>query len=89
MYVGPGSERIPNEGQFKSTVLLEDGGSGSFTFQAAQVRKPLMAASSVNDKGHLVLFDLEGSFLIPSQALRELVSQAQGTVTLHRENGIF
>ena len=53
-----------------------------------------MAVSSVNDKGHLVLFDLEGSFLIPSQApevatIRELVSQSQGKVALHRENGIF
>ena len=94
IYLGPGKEEIPNEGQFKPTVTLEDGGSGTFTFQAARVRKPLMAVSSVNDKGHLVLFDLEGSFLIPAQApevamIRELVAQAQGKVTLHRENGIF
>ena len=94
MYLGPGKERIPNEGQIKPELLLEDDAPGSMTFQAAQVRKPLMAVSSVNDKGHLVLFDNAGSFLIPSSApevalIRTLVQQAKGKLRMHRENGVF
>ena len=93
-YIGPSGETIPNEGQLTPTVLLEEGGRGSMTFQAADVRKPLMAISSVNDKGHLALFDLEGSYLIPSDCpevrqIRELVIKAQRKVRMHRENGVF
>ena len=94
IYLGPGKERIPNEGEIKPEVLLEDNAAGSMTFQAAQVRKPLMAVSSVNDKGHLVLFDLLGSFLVPASApevpqIRALIQQVQGKLRLHRENGVF
>ena len=63
-------------------------------FQAAQVRKPLLAVSSVNDKGHLVLFDLAGSYLVPANApevvqIRALVERAKGKINLHRKNGVF
>ena len=52
--IGPGSQRIPIEGQVKPKVLLEDSGTEPFTFQDARVCKPLMAVSCVNDKRHLV-----------------------------------
>ena len=53
-----------------------------------------MAVSSVNDKGHMVLFDLEGSYMIPAGApeltqIRHLVQQVLGKIPLHRENGVF
>ena len=53
-----------------------------------------MAVSSVNDKGHMVLFDLEGSFMIPLNALelsliRTLAQRAAGRIPLRRENGVF
>ena len=73
---------------------MEGGGTGKITFQAAPVRKPLLAVSSVNDKGHLVLYDLQGSYVIPSSApeisqIRELVKKVKGKLVLHREHGVF
>ena len=64
-YVGPGGEKITNEGQFKVQMRLENGQLAASTFQAAKIRKPLLAVSSVNDKGNLVLFDNNESFIIP------------------------
>ena len=53
VYVGPGKEKDPNEGQFVAPMRFEDGRMTQSTYQAARVRKPLMAVSSVNDKGNL------------------------------------
>ena len=94
-YVGPGNEKIPNEGQFVVPMLLEDGRHARSTYQAAQVREPLMAVSSVNDKGNLVLFDDKESYIIPGRnkdlikQLRALVQKVPDKVQLHRKNGVF
>ena len=85
---------MANLGEMEASGLTTEGEQMSITFQAAKVRKPLMAVSSVNDKGQMVLFHLKGSYLIPAHApevttIRNLVAQAQGKVTPHRENGIF
>ena len=71
---------MPNLGQLKPEMLLENGNDGRFTFQAAEVRKPLLAVSSVNDKGNLVLFDNEGSFIIPGTSTA-LIRQSRDLVT--------
>ena len=82
-------------GQLNTQMVLEGGRDGKFTFQGAEVRKPLLAVSSVNDKGNLVLFDSEGSFIIPGtdkgliQKIRNLVRSVPGKVNLHRKNGVF
>ena len=95
MFVGPDGSKIANNGQFDVKVRLDDGRITKSTYQAVEVRKPLMAVSSVNDKGNLVLFDEKGSFIIPGtnkdliSRLRALVKQAPDKVELHRKNGIF
>ena len=95
VYVGPGNEKIPNEGQFVAPMRLEDGRMTQSTYQAARVRKPLMAVSSVNDKGNLVMFDDQGSFIIPGgnksliTQIRALVQKVPDKVKLHRKNGVF
>ena len=94
-YVGPSGEKIPNQGQFVVPMRIEDGRHVNTTYQAAQVRKPLMAVSSVNDKGNLVLFDGLESFIIPGtekgliRQLRDLVQRIPGKVPLHRKNAVF
>ena len=94
-YLGPGGEKIPNEGQLTTGMTLEGGQQGKFTFQAAPVRKPLLAVSSVNDKGNLVIFDGDESYIIPGKAtdwikkLRGLVQQIPGKLKLHRKNGVY
>ena len=93
-YVGPSGEEIPNEGQFSTSLLLEDSREGKFTFQAAPVRKPLLAVTSVNDKGNLVIFDGIQSFVIPGKGpliakLRALIKEIPGKVQLHRKNGVY
>ena len=95
VFSGAGGEKIPNQGQLRAATILENGSEGHFTFQAADVRKPLLAVSSVNDKGNLVLFDPEGSFILPAHnkaliaKLRQLVRQMTGKVDLHRKNGVY
>ena len=94
-FVGPNGSRIPNEGQFTAPMRLEDGRMTNSTYQAAQIRKPLMAVSSVNDKGNLVVFDDAGSFILPRsnkeliQKIRALIQQVPDKVKLHRKNGVF
>ena len=95
VYVGPGGERIPNLGQFSTDMNLEDLRAGRFTFQGAEVRKPLMSVSSVNDNGNMVVFDNEGSYIIPPTAttalkkIRELIQGVAGKVTLNRQHGVY
>ena len=93
-YIGPSGEEIPNEGQLSTSMLLEGGREGKFTFQAAPVRKPLLAVSSVNDKGNIVIFDGDQSFIIPGKSpaiakLRALVRDIPGKLQLHRKNGVY
>ena len=88
MFVGPDGSKIANNGQFDVRVLLEDGRTTKSTYQAVEVRKPLMAVSSVNDKGNLVLFDEKGFFILPGtnndliSRLRAFVQQAPDKVKL-------
>jgi len=94
-FIGPAGDRIDNEGQFTVPVRLNDGLNSQPRFQAAQVRKPLMAVSSVNDKGNLVVFDGSGSFIIPGtqkeliSQLRALIQKVPDKVPLQRKNGVF
>ena len=93
-YLGPGGEEIPNMGQFTAMMTIEGEREGKFTFQAAPVRKPLLAVSSVNDKGNLVVFDGDASFIIPGTGpqvaqLRKLIQTQSGKVKLHRKNGVY
>ena len=64
------------------------------TFQDAKVRKPLAAVSAINDKGNLVIFDNEGSFIIPDgspevQELRALVKTIKDKIQMERRNNVF
>ena len=76
-------------------MRLDDGRVTETTYTAASVRKPLMAVSSVNDKGNLVLFDDAGSYIVPrtnKEAITKIRSLVQGIndkVKLHRKNGVF
>ena len=89
----PGRE-IPNLGQLTASMTIEGEREGRFTFQAAPVRKPLLAVSSVNDKGNLVIFDGAESFIIPGKEsqvaqLRKLIQAMAGKIKLHRKNGVY
>lgn len=93
-YLGPGGEEIPNLGQISTLMSIEGQREGKFTFQAAPVRKPLLAVSSVNDKGNLVVFDGVESFIIPGKGpqvaqLRKLIQAIAGKIKLHRKNGVY
>ena len=97
-YVGPGlNERIPNLGQLEAKRMLPNGCVGSVKFQGANVRKPLLAVSSLNDKGNPVWFDHDqtgGSFIIPGSApellqIRALIKQVEARVRMDRKGGIF
>ena len=54
-----------------------------------------MAVSSVNDNGNIVVFDEEGSFIIPGgnkdliSQLRALVQRVLDRVQHHRKNAVF
>ena len=93
-YLGPAGEEIPNQGQMMTSMTIEGQREGRFTFQAAPVRKPLLAVSSVNDRGNLVVFDGSESFIIPGKGpqvaqLRKLIQDMTGKIKLHRKNGVY
>eukprot|EP00973_Karenia_brevis_P027252 3759075-Karenia_brevis.AAC.1 len=62
-YLGAGKEKIKNVGQKKFTIELQNGGKRRVTFQAAAVRKPLLAVSGACDLGQFCFFDNEGSYI--------------------------
>ena len=76
-------------------MTLEGGREGRFTFQAAPVRKPLLAVSSVNGKGNMVIFDGENSYMIPGRnspivvKIRQLDQDGPGKKRLCRNNGVY
>ena len=96
-YKGAGQERLPNLGQTRAHRMLENGIAATNVFQAAKVRKPLLAVSASADKKNLTVFDHEdfgGGSIILSDApelpmIRELIGQAQRRIKLHRENGVY
>merc|ERR1712079_796421 len=71
-YVGPSpGTKIPNLGQFVAKRTLANGLLSDTKFQAARIRKPLLAVSGLNDKGNPVWFDHDqtgGSCIIPRDA---------------------
>ena len=95
MYMWAGRDNIANQGQFLLPMRLDDGRVVKSTYHVAQARKPLMAVSSVNDKGSSVVFDEKGSFIIPGSnkdlisQLRALFQKMLDKVKLHRKNEVF
>ena len=88
---------LKNLGQFVANRMLGNGLIANTKFQAAQVRKPLLAVSGLNDKGNPVWFDHDqtgGSFIIPSNApeltqIRKLIRQIKTRVRLDRKGGTY
>ena len=64
------------------------------TFQGAKVRKPLLAVSRVIDKGNMVIFDGNASFILPNScagvaSVIKAITGVQGRIPLHAKNGVF
>ena len=73
---------------------METGGRATLKLQTAPVRRALLSVSEINDKGNLVLFDGDASYLIPSgspqtEALRLAAARCRTKVPLRRRNGVF
>ena len=80
---------IKNEGEFDVLSAVHTGAKARITFQAADVRKPLVAVSSLVD----AIFD-QRSFVLPGNApevdmIRQLVAQIKGRIPMYREKGIY
>ena len=78
----------------KFDTVVETGDTGSLTVQAADVRKPLLAVSSLNRKGNPVWFDNQQSFVIPATArnlaaIRKMIKEIPNKIPLHTENGVY
>ena len=72
---------------------METGARTKLTFQAAEVRKPLVAVSGLVDKGNLAIFD-EKSFILPGSApevklIRELIAQVHNKLPMFRDKGVY
>ena len=64
--------------------------SGRVTFQGTKVRKLLFAELGVIDKGNIVVFDGDGSFMLPGScagvaSVRKAVTGVRGRIPLHCE----
>ena len=94
--LGPG-QKIPNLGQMVARRMMGNGIVGNVKFQGAKVRKPLLAVSSLNDRGNPCWFDHDstgGSFIIPGDApelkeIRKLITQIKARIKMDRKGGIF
>ena len=85
---------MKNEGQINPRAVLETGVSGSFSYAAADVRKPLMAVSACNAKGNACWFDGQDSHILPKTCpqlakIRKLIAEASGKIPVHFENGVY
>ena len=75
---------------------MTESGPKRMTFQAAPVRKPLLAVSGACDRNQLVLFDNDGSFIcrrdtLEAVAIRRLVQKLKGPIkiALHRKKWAY
>ena len=89
-------DTIPNRGQRQVKLRLGDvdGERAAMRIQDAPVRRPILAVSDSNDAGNLLVFDREGSVILPKgvpeiAAIRQLVAQAKRKIQMKRERGIF
>ena len=85
---------MKNQGEMSPLMVLETGQTGAVKFQAADVRKPLLAVSSCNKKGNPVWFDSDESFIITGSSpevkqIRALIQQIKNKVRLHQKNGTY
>ena len=93
-FVGAGGERLPNLGQKTVPLMLADGTAAAATFQAAKVRKPLMAVSASCDQGQLIMFDNDLSCMInrdspEGREIRRLAKQCVAKTCFERRNGVY
>ena len=94
MFMGPGSEKIPNRGQKKVNVTTASGVRSRITFQDSPVRRPILAVSDSTKAGNLVAFDQDESVIIPRDSeegvkIREIIARARRKVTLELEQGVY
>ena len=94
MFLGPGSEKIPNRGQKKVNLVTTSGVRSKITFQDSPVRRPILAVSDSTKAGNLVAFDQDESVIIPRDSeegmkIREIIARARRKVTLELEQGVY
>ena len=63
-YASATGEPIPNLGEQKLLMAIEEGSMRAMTFQAAPVAKPLGSVKRICQAGHYVIFDEEGSYIM-------------------------
>ena len=85
---------MPNLGLKTVPLLMMDGVAKAATFQAAKVRKPLLAVSASCDQGQLVMFDNDISAMIERDSpegreIRRLAKQCIAKTILERNNGVY
>ena len=94
VFLGPGSEKIPNRGQKKVNLTTESGVRSRITFQDSPVRRPILAVSDSTKAGNLVCFDSDESVIIPrdtedGKKIRDIIAKARRKVTLELEQGVY
>ena len=58
------NEEIPNLGDLKIPMLTREGTVRGMKMCAAPVARPLASVRKMNEAGHVVVFDLDGSFIL-------------------------
>ena len=75
-------------------MMLRGGLTSEMTFNSAKVRTPLLAVSSIADKGNWTLFGPKGVWIIPAgaanlQKLLDFVEAIVGKIGLTRANVVY
>ena len=94
-FLGPGGERYPNRGDVNFKSLDESSRACVTHFNVAEgVDQALGSIAEANDAKNLVIFDAEGSFLIPGNgpeaaAIRKAALRCRRATKIHRRKNSF
>ena len=80
-FVSPSGEDIPNFGEVSIPLVTREHSLKAVKFQAAGVAKPLLSAEKMNQAGHIVILDGDGSCIV-NKTTHEVTA-------LRREEGNF
>ena len=85
---------MPTLGRITPEMLVESGDIARVNYTGADVRKPLLAVSDLNQKKNPCWFDGDESFIIPAGAaqlpqIRKLIQEVRKKIKMHLKNGVF
>ena len=94
-FLGPGGEKYSNKGRVQLRALDEESRECITRFHIADgIEQALGSVAEMNDSGNLLIFDNEGSAMIPGKspeaaAIRKAMMRCKRKMKIHRRKNSF